>query len=168
MPAPLRKLSALGTLRNLPRGRRVRTILRYLYSENTQSPGRLAAAVGVGLFCGIAPIWGAQMLAAAVIAHRFRLNKAITLTASNVSFPLAAPFILAAGLILGHFLWTGRLIQINAQHAAQKIPVYFCEWLVGSVVLAVLAGGLGALVTFFTARAFRGSSAADGNRLPGR
>ena len=168
VPAPLRKLSALGTLRNLPRGRRVRTILRYLYSENTQSPGRLAAAVGVGLFCGIAPIWGAQMLAAAVIAHRFRLNKAIALTASNVSFPLAAPFILAAGLILGHFLWTGRLIQINAQHAAQKIPVYFLEWLAGSVVLAVLAGGLGALVTFFTARAFRGSSAADGNRLPGR
>jgi uncharacterized protein (DUF2062 family) len=103
-----------------------------------------------------------------VLAHRFRLNKAIALTASNVSFPLAAPFILAAGLILGHFLWTGRLIQINAHHAAQKIPVYFCEWLVGSVVLAVLAGGLGALVTWLAARAFRGPGAADGNQLPGR
>ena len=155
LPLPLRMLSAKGTLRGLPRSHRVRTVLRHLYSENTETASRLAAAVGVGLFCGIAPIWGAQMLAAAVLAHKFRLNKAIALTASNVSFPLAAPFILAAGLILGNFLWTGRLMRFEAHVAAQKIPLYFCQWLVGSLVLATLAGIAGALVTFAAAGAFR-------------
>src|SRR5208283_3536042 len=121
-------------LRGLPRSPRIRTVLRHLYSENTETDARLAAAVGVGLFCGIAPIWGVQMLAAAVLAHKFRLNKAIALTASNVSFPLAAPFILAAGLLLGNFLWTGQWIRFEAHVAAQKIPLYFCQWLVGSIV----------------------------------
>ena len=155
LPPLLRKLSAQGTLRELPRRHRVRTVLRHLYSENTETAARLAAAVGVGLFCGIAPIWGAQMLVAAVLAHKFRLNKAIAVTASNVSFPLAAPFILAAGLILGNFLWTGRWMRFEAHVAAQQIPLYFCQWLVGSLVLATLAGLAGALVTFAAASAFR-------------
>jgi uncharacterized protein (DUF2062 family) len=156
VPPPLRRLSAQGMLRELPRRQRLRTVLRHLYSENTETAARLAAAVGVGLFCGIAPIWGAQMLAAAVLAHKFRLNKAIAVTASNVSFPLAAPFILAAGLILGNFLWTGHWMRFEAHVTAQKIPLYFCQWLVGSFVLAALAGLAGALVTFAVARAFRG------------
>ena len=81
-------------------------MLRHLFSEHTETPGRLAAAVGLGLFCGIAPIWGFQIIMAAALAHKLRLNKAIAVTASNISFPLAAPFILAAGLVLGHYLHT--------------------------------------------------------------
>jgi glycosyltransferase involved in cell wall biosynthesis len=156
VPPLLRRLSAQGMLRELPRRQRVRTVLRHLYSENTETAARLAAAVGVGLFCGIAPIWGAQMLAAAMLAHKFRLNKAIAVTASNVSFPLAAPFILAAGLILGNFLWTGQWMRFEAHVAAQQIPLYLCQWLVGSLVLATLAGVAGAAVAFAAARAFRG------------
>ena len=156
VPPLLRRLSAQGMLRALPRRHRVRMVLRHLYSEDADTAARLAAAVGVGLFCGIAPIWGAQMLAAALLAHKFRLNKAIAVTASNVSFPLAAPFILAAGLILGNFLWTGQWMQFEAHIAAQKIPLYFCQWLVGSLVLATLVGIAGTIVTFAAARAFRG------------
>jgi uncharacterized protein (DUF2062 family) len=155
VPPLLRMLLAKGTLRGLPRSHRVRTVLQHLYSENTETDARLAAAVGVGLFFGIAPIWGVQMLTAAVLAHKFRLNKAIALTASNVSFPLAAPFILAAGLLLGNFLWTGQWMRFEAHVAAQKIPLYFCQWLVGSIVLATLVGITGAIVTFVTARIFR-------------
>jgi uncharacterized protein (DUF2062 family) len=151
LPAPLRRLLALGAWGHLPRSHRVRTVFRHLFAEHTESPGRVACAVGIGLFCGIAPIWGFQMVAAAVLAHRLRLNKAIALTASNISFPLAAPFILAAGLILGHFLWTGRLVEFSPDAAARQIPVYFCEWLAGSVVLAILVAVLGALVTFLLA-----------------
>jgi uncharacterized protein (DUF2062 family) len=152
MPALLRRVMARGELRDLPKRQRVRTVLRHLFSEHTQTPGRLAAAVGLGLFCGIAPIWGWQMVVAALLAHRLRLNKAIALSASNISFPLAAPFILAAGLVLGHYLHTGLLIELAPKDAARQIPVYIGEWFVGSVVLAVLVGALGMLITFLVAR----------------
>jgi glycosyltransferase involved in cell wall biosynthesis len=154
MPPLLRNLSATGQLQHLPRRQRVRTILSHLFSEHTESPGRLAAAVGVGLFCGIAPIWGFQMMAAAALAHKFRLNKAIALTASNISFPLAAPFILAAGLVLGHFLRTGGLVQFNPDAAARQIPLYFAEWFFGSIALALIAGVSGTLAAWFVARLF--------------
>jgi glycosyltransferase involved in cell wall biosynthesis len=153
VPALLRKLSATGQLHHLPRGQRVRTILRHLFSEHTESPGRLAAAVGLGLFCGIAPIWGFQIITAVALAHKFRLNKAIAVTASHVSFPLAAPFILAAGLMLGHYLWTGGLIDFRPEAAARQIPLYFAEWFFGSIVLAILAGTLGTLVAWLISRA---------------
>ena len=155
VPAPLRRLAARGLVRGMAPSRRLRTILRHLFAEHTESRGRLAAAVGTGLFCGIAPIWGAQMLAAAVLAHKFRLNKAITLLASNVSFPLAAPFILAAGLVLGHFLRTGQVLSIQSHPTARQMALYFWEWFAGSVVLAVLAGVFGAFVTWTIARLLR-------------
>ena len=74
-------------------------------------------------------------------------------TASHVSFPLAAPFILAAGLVLGHFLWTGGWIDFRPEAAAKQIPVYFAEWFFGSIVLAILAGLAGTLATFLITRA---------------
>jgi uncharacterized protein (DUF2062 family) len=152
VPALLRRGAALGTLRALPRGQRLRVILRELYSENTETPARLAGAVALGLFCGIAPIWGFQMAAAAFLAHRARLNKAIALTASNISFPLAAPFILAAGLVLGHFLWTGGLVEFRPEIAARQIPLYLWEWILGSVVLAAMVGLSGGLAAWVLAR----------------
>ncbi len=168
VPAPLRQLAAQGVLRGMPRCHRWRTVLHHLYSEHTDTPARFAAAVGVGLFCGIAPVWGGQMLLAALLAHRFRVNKAIALTASNISFPLAAPFILAAGLILGNFLWTGRWLALEAHVAAQKIPLYFGQWFVGSIVLGLLVGAVGALLAYLAARAFRRASALGSTPRPPR
>jgi uncharacterized protein (DUF2062 family) len=154
-PALLRQVLARGELRGLSRRQRLRSVVRHLFSEHTQTPGQLAAAVGLGLFCGIAPIWGFQIIAAAALAHKFRLNKAVAVTASHVSFPLAAPFILAAGLVLGHFLRTGGWVDFRPEAAVRQIPLYFADWFFGSFVLAILAGGAGTLITFLIARAWR-------------
>ncbi len=168
VPAPLRQLAARGVLRAMPRHHRWRTVLGHLYCEHTDTPGRFAAAIGVGLFCGIAPVWGGQMLLAALLAHRFRVNKAIALTASNISFPLAAPFILAAGLILGNFLWTGHWLHFEAHVAAQKIPLYFGQWFFGSIVLATLVGALGTLLAYLAARTFRRAKHLQPTTRPGQ
>ena len=92
------------------------------------------------------------MAAAVALAHKLRLNKAIALTASNISFGPVAPLVVAAGLIVGHFLWTGRWLDFSPAAAARQIPLYLCEWVLGSVVLAVIAGALGMGVAFLLAR----------------
>jgi uncharacterized protein (DUF2062 family) len=152
VPPALRRLAAQGALREMPGDLRIRTVVRQLLAENTETPHRLAAAVGVGVFCGIAPIWGFQMAAAAALAHKFHLNKLVALAASNVSIAPVAPFIMAAGLITGHFLWTGCWVDFTAATAARQIPLYLCQWAVGSVVLAVLAGAAGMGAAFILAR----------------
>ena len=157
LPPALREMSARGSWQGLPRRHRVRTVIRQLFTEHTHTPGRIALAVGLGLFCGIAPIWGYQMVVAALLAHRFRLNKAIALTASNVSFPLAAPFILAAGLVLGHLLRTGEWLKFGLEELPRQLPLYLWDWVVGSFVLAAGVGFLGMLTAYAVARTWRRS-----------
>ena len=161
VPLLLRKISATGELRHLPRGQRVKTIMRLLFSEHTDTHAKLAFAVGLGFFCGIAPIWGFQIIAAAALAHRFRLNKAIAVTASHISFPLAAPFIMAGGLLLGHYLHTGEMLSLNATTLLKEIPARFAEWFFGSIALGIVVGIAGTIFTWLASWLFAGK-----NNLP--
>ncbi len=158
VPALLRKILATGELRHLQRGQRVKTILRLLFSEHTDKPAKLAFAVGLGLFCGIAPIWGFQIITAAALAHKLRLNKAIAVTASNISIAPIAPFVMAAGLLLGHYLHTGKMLQLNATPLLEEIPLRFAEWFLGSLALGILVGILGALFTWIISSLYTGKN----------
>ena len=158
VPALLRKISATGELRHLPRGQRVKTILRLLFSEHTDTPAKLAFAVGLGFFCGIAPIWGFQIITAAALAHKLRLNKAIAVTASNISFAPVAPFIMAAGLLLGHYLHTGALLQFNSTTLLHEIPMRFAEWFFGSIALGIIVGIAGMIFTWLVSWLFAGKN----------
>ena len=155
VPATLRKLAALNSFRELSPKQRVLTVLRHLFSEHTDTPGRLAAAVGIGAFCAMAPIWGVQSVAAVALAHRLRVNKAVALAASNLSAPPVAPFVLAAGLVIGHFLHTGQLVRFDRQSTTAQVSLYLAEWFVGSVVLALAVGTLAAFLTWLIGRLWR-------------
>lgn len=133
-----------------------RQVWREFFSEHAHEPGRLAGAVGLGLFCGIAPIWGGQMVAAAALAHRLRLNKAIAVVASNISIPPVAPFILWGGLEIGHRLFTGQWLKLSAAAMTRSnLMHHLWHWAVGSFVLAALAGAVGTVLTYGVARLAR-------------
>jgi uncharacterized protein (DUF2062 family) len=158
VPVLLRKISVTGQLHHLPRGQRVKTILRLLFSEHTDTPAKLALAVGLGFFCGIAPIWGFQLITAAALAHKLRLNKAIALTASNISFPLAAPFILAGALLLGHYLHTGALLPFKPTTLLHEIPTRLAEWFFGSIALGIVVGAAGTIIVWLISWWFVGKN----------
>jgi hypothetical protein len=75
-------------------------------------------------------------------------------TASNISFAPVAPFIMAAGLLLGHYLHTGALLQFNATTLLHEIPTRFAEWFFGSIALGILAGIAGAIFTWLVSSLF--------------
>jgi uncharacterized protein (DUF2062 family) len=113
----------------------------------------MSLAVGLGLFFGIVPIWGVQMAVAATVAHWLRLNKVITLAASNISIPPIAPFIIGVGFILGHWLFTGEVLKLAPppMHGTKALE-YFWQWIVGSLVLATVVAALGTVTTYAVAR----------------
>lgn len=151
VPRALRVAWSFGE--TLPMGR----IVREFFSEHAHQPGRLAAAVGVGLFFGIAPIWGYQMLVAAAVAHWLRLNKAITLVASNISIPPMIPLILYGALALGHKIFSGgQPLDISpAQMTRARALEYLWQWAAGSLLLGLLVGAAGAALTYAIARGSR-------------
>jgi uncharacterized protein (DUF2062 family) len=127
--------------------------LREFFSEHAHNPRQMSLAVGLGLFFGIVPIWGVQMLVAATVAHWLRLNKVITLLASNISIPPFAPFIIGGAFILGHWMFTGEVLKLAPPSmTGPKTFEYIREWLVGSVALAVIVAVIGTILTYVCAR----------------
>ena len=151
---------ALRTAWSFGERRSFRQVVANFFAEHAHEPARLAFAVGLGLFCGIAPIWGFQMLAAAALAHRLRLNKAVTLLASNISIPPLGPIFICAGAFLGHWLFTGHGMELPAgtitfQRALDIAFQNAWEWCVGSVLLGALVATMGTAMTYGVAKLLR-------------
>ena len=127
--------------------------LREFFSEHAHDPLRLSLAVGLGLFFGILPVWGLQTVIVATLAHRLRLNMAITLLACNISLPPMVPFLLYAATALGHWMFTGELLKVAlGEMTMARARDYVWQWLVGSVVLAVIVAVLGTAIAYTAAR----------------
>lgn len=116
--------------------------------HSSESNLRMACSMGWGVFCGIVPLWGYQMIFAFATAHLMRLNKIVAVVFSNVSIPPMIP------LILFGSLWTGaRLLGEEIAFSFREVDFallanFMKQYLVGSVVLAAVAGCVVALVGY--------------------
>lgn len=101
---------------------------------------RMAAAMGWGVFCGIIPIWGYQMVFAGLSAHFMRLNKIVAIVFSNVSIPPMIPFILYGSMVAGAWMLNIDNIFSIDNVSLQSVGQSLCQYLIGSVVLATISG----------------------------
>ncbi len=132
-------------------------IKRFIDNNITHSPdsnARLTAAIMLGIFMGIIPIWGYQMIVAFAIAHLLKLNKILTLVASNISIPPMLPF-----LIYGSYYTGCKVLQVPIELTLSNITLESVKhsllpYIVGSIVFAALcsvvvgAVALGLLTVF--------------------
>lgn len=100
----------------------------------------IAVAIGFGIFMGIVPIWGYQLLVGFTIAHLFKINKAIFFIAANISIPPMIPFILylsyiIGGMAMGEFSWA-----VNMDVTWDVVKENLQQYIVGSMILASLGG----------------------------
>ncbi len=111
-------------------------------------PSRAAAAVFLGIFIGIVPIYGFQTVAAVGLALLFRLNKPLTVASTFINNPLLQPLIVVSSVELGYFLSGGsfRPLHLSAM-AGAHLKESLLAWVVGSVPLGILVGGVGAAIT---------------------
>jgi uncharacterized protein (DUF2062 family)/trans-aconitate methyltransferase len=126
---------------------RARQFIEALLKEKLE-PGRAAAAVFVGIFIGIVPIYGFQTLAAVGAAFFFRLNKPLTVAGTFINNPLLQPAIIVSSVEIGYFLQGGsfRPFHFSALTGAH-VKEEMLAFVIGSVVLGVLVGGAGAATT---------------------
>lgn len=106
---------------------------------------RMAAAMGWGVFCGIIPIWGYQMIFAGLSAHLLRLNKVVAVVFSNISVPPMIPFILYGSMAVGAFILNREMLLSFSDISFESIGLGLGQYIVGSIVLAAIAG-----VVFFS------------------
>jgi glycosyltransferase involved in cell wall biosynthesis len=116
-----------------------------------------AASVGVGVFSGILPIWGFQLLFGLFIAVLFKLNKAIIVVSSHISIPPMIPLIVFLSYKTGG-IWMGTKntdMAFSFHLSVKSIGQHLEQYIYGSITLAVIAGLLSALLTFSLLRLFK-------------
>lgn len=132
------------------------TSFKEALSNNNESNLKKAAAVGFGIFMGIIPIWGFQMLVAAAIAKLLRLNVIITLVSSNISIPPMIPVLLFMSYWIGGiFLNDSIALTWNAELTLSDIYMNLRQYLIGSILFALIAGVFMFFLSFVLLKIFR-------------
>ncbi|MBL8952724.1 MAG: DUF2062 domain-containing protein [Myxococcaceae bacterium] len=106
-------------------------------------PRRFGVAVGVGIFFGLSPFLGFQMLAAQVLAVVFRLNKLAVAAAVSISAPPFLPFEVLASVQLGQRLLYGTwapltLDEVRAKDALELAKFWGSSYFVGALIFAAV------------------------------
>lgn len=108
--------------------------------DSTNSNLYIAASMGWGVFCGIIPVWGYQMVFAGETAHLLKLNKLIAVVFSNVSIAPMIPFILYASMVIGAYILDMRNIFSLHTVSLDNVGLSLGQYVVGSVVFAIISG----------------------------
>jgi len=116
-----------------------------------------ALSVGFGVFMGIVPIWGFQLIVAIGLAFAFRLNKALVIIAANISIPPMIPFILFLSHLTGA-LWMGDRAQLISFHdpiTLEMVSKNSVQYVLGAVTFAIIAGIIFGTFTYLGLKLFR-------------
>ncbi len=133
-----------------------RRLWQRLFQHPEESNLRKALSVGFGVFMGIVPVWGFQLLIGIPLALLMRLNRALFLIAANISiFPFTV-FWLAASLALGKRMlgfnnWSLQLQGITLERVKQDGIAFFA----GGTMLALLMGLIAFSLTLLGLQLFR-------------
>ena len=118
----------------------IRTFFDTQIIHSSDSNVRMAAAMGWGVFCGIIPLWGYQMIFAAITAHLMRLNKIVAVVFSNISIPPMIPLILYGSVLFGAWI-LGIENQFTLDTITlERIGLSLTQYIAGSIALALAAG----------------------------
>lgn len=118
--------------------------------HSQESNKKITLSIMLGIFMGIVPLWGYQMIVAVSIAYFFKLNKTITLIASNISIPPFMPFLLYGSYLTG-CLVTGYPIDFKMSDISfNNLSTVLLQYVEGSIIFAtlcsLLSGGITAIL----------------------
>lgn len=123
--------------------------IKYLISENN-SPFTLAASVAFGVFMGIIPIWGFQLVTAIALAVLLKLNKPLVILFANISIPPFIPVIIYLSMVCGSF-WVDEGVDsliFSSNISIESVKPFFMQYITGAITLAFLAAFIFGMVTF--------------------
>jgi glycosyltransferase involved in cell wall biosynthesis len=120
-------------------------------TAHNESDEKLSFTLGFGVFMGIVPIWGFQMLVAFFLAKLMKLNKTLVIIAANISLPPLVPFILLSsywlgGVVLGNSDMQAMLDNFKYIQSGEyltfinKMGYSFYQYIIGAFLLAFSSG----------------------------
>jgi len=107
-------------------------------------------SIGFGLFMGIVPIWGFQLLVGMAAVLAMRLNKALFFIAANISIPPMIPLIVFASYKMGAPFFPDNALVMDSWKdvTLESIHLHLMQYVTGAFVLAATAGAAGTVLSW--------------------
>lgn len=106
-------------------------------------------SLGFGVFMGIIPVWGFQLIIGMPLAVLFRMNKVLFFAAANISIPPMIPIIIYTSYKLGNYFLGGSLEVLNSSELTlESISIDAEKYFLGATILAILSFVIVTLVSF--------------------
>jgi len=115
-----------------------------------------ATSVAFGVFMGIVPIWGFQLVTAIFLAILFKLNKPLVIVAANISIPPMIPVIIFLSYKMGACWMGANAMQLDFSKSISisSIKQNLLQYVYGSITLAIVAALIFGLLTFILLKLF--------------
>jgi len=114
-----------------------------------ESNAKKALSIAFGVFMGIVPIWGFQLVVAIFLAVVLKLNKYLVIISANVSLPPMIPVIIYLSYITGGYVIDQPIaVAFDRGLSVASIHQNFVQYFVGSWIFASVAAAFAGLVTY--------------------
>ena len=124
--------------------------------QTSDSIAKITLSVMFGVFMGIVPIWGYQLITAIALAYLFKLNKLIVVVAANISIPPMIPIILYLSYVTGGIILTGEDHLIFSREISfDWFRDNLFQYIIGSVAFAFVTAIFFGLLTFVLLKVLR-------------
>ncbi len=133
----------------------VKRFIRDHITHSKESNLKISFSVVLGIFFGIVPLWGYQMISAALAAHLLKLNKVIAVAVSNISIPPMIPLILYGSMVMGGLALKKPILLSLSSISIESLSNSMFQYVVGSFVLALLASIAAGGTTYVMLTIFR-------------
>jgi glycosyltransferase involved in cell wall biosynthesis len=137
----------------------VKGFIREYVINSNDSNARLSFSLGLGLFIGLSPFWGWQMMIAFGAAHFLKLNKFIAVAASNISIPPLLPFIFLLSYTIGGWVLGTKISHVKfvAGFRFAWLKENLLQYVTGSVILGLVMAFVFGLIAYLLLQFFRKS-----------
>lgn len=119
---------------------------------------RLSLAVMLGLFIGVSPLWGYQIVTILLLCHILKLNKVVALITGNISIPPMIPLIIWGSYKIGGFFVEAtpiKNISIETEGTFAMIKENLFQYIIGSLTLGLILAVFGGIVSYILLKYFR-------------
>ncbi|MBI9066850.1 MAG: DUF2062 domain-containing protein [Salinivirgaceae bacterium] len=125
--------------------------LKKHFNNPKETPLKKAYAIALGVFIGVLPIWGFQIISALFSAQFLKLNKPLAVIGSYINLTPLFPLIVFLSLKFGMMLMGNTEVSlILSEMTIKTATAYFGIYLLGSIPIALLFASIFGFITYST------------------
>lgn len=126
--------------------------LKNLLFNANETPLNKAKAVAIGVFIGVIPIWGIQVISAILSAQFLKVSKPLAILASHINITPLFPLIILFSIKIGSVI-TGNseALPLLSEITFNTAKTYFWMFLIGSVPIAFITSLIFGSITYSAA-----------------